>query len=140
MAIRRTGPLENIIGGKGIEQAWLKMPDGTRPGDQSRQHLKATEIFDLAESGDAKARELLQHTAQILASAITNVSLILDSSLVIFGGGVGSHPALLEATKRIVDQNEFARPHLAVSLLGADAQLHGAIWLALKTAEQNVLH
>ena len=139
MAIRRTGPLENIIGGKGVEQAWLKMSDGTRPGDQSRRHLKATEIFGLAESGDAKARELLQRTAQILASAITNMSLILDSSLVVFGGGVGSHPALLEATKRIVDQNEFARPHLAVSLLGADAQLHGAIWLALKTAEQNVL-
>lgn len=139
-AMDRRGPLESVIGGQGIEQMWReKLAVNGRCSPQARQlRLKTSQIFDLAESGNAKATDVLQHTARILANAITNVSLILDSSLVVLGGGVGNHPALLEATQRVLEQNEFARPQLALSRLGGDAQLHGAIWLALKMVEQRV--
>jgi glucokinase len=140
LAIHRPGPLESVIGGKGIERMWRDMPNGNKNGahHQAKQ-LQATEIFDLAHAGDERAREVLEQTARILASAIADVSAILDTSLVVLGGRVGIHPALLEATQRILVQNEVARPKLALSTLGQEAQLFGAIWLALKTAELRAL-
>jgi predicted NBD/HSP70 family sugar kinase len=141
LAMDRRGPLESVIGGQGIQEMWRKKVTANGRDHQPVQplRLRATQIFDLAESGNAKAREVLQHTARILADAITNVSLILNSSLVVLGGGVGNHPALLEATRQVLEHNEFARPQLALSRLGVDAQLHGAVWLALKMTEQRTL-
>jgi glucokinase len=140
LAIHRPGPLESMIGGKGIERMWLEMPNGNKNGSHHlRKRMQATEIFDLAQSGDDRAREVLLQTARILASAIADVSVILNTALVVLGGRVGIHPALYEATKRILEENEVARPQLALSSLGQEAQLFGAIWLALKTAEQRAL-
>ncbi len=139
LAIHRPGPLESVIGGKGIERMWRDMPNGNKNGAHHQAKLQATEIFDLAHAGDERAREVLEQTARILASAIADVSAILDTSLVVLGGRVGIHPALLEATQRILVQNEVARPKLALSTLGQEAQLFGAIWLALKTAELRAL-
>ncbi len=140
LAIHRPGPLESIIGGDGISRMWRSMLNGSHGrGHHAARRLKATEIFDLAESGDGKAHEVLQHAARILANAIADVGVILDTSLVVLGGRVGTHPALFEATRRILERNEIARPQLALSSLGQEAQLFGAIWLALKTAEVRAL-
>jgi glucokinase len=81
----------------------------------------------------------LNRTARILADAVTNVCVILNSSLVVLGGRVGTHPALFAATRRIVQRNEFSRPQLAVSSLGREAQLFGAVWLALSVADARIL-
>ncbi|HLI34317.1 MAG TPA: ROK family protein, partial [Terriglobia bacterium] len=141
LALRRQGPLESVIGSKGIEQFWAKL---NRSGQNSKkssqnQRLEAIEIFDLAERGDKQARIVLQQTARILADAITNVCVILNSSLVVLGGRLGTHPALFEATRRILERNEFSRPQLAVSSLGREAQLFGALWLALNVADARIL-
>jgi glucokinase len=129
-SMSRPGALESAAGGKGIESAWLEMISPAA-GETA---LTATEVFDLAMSGNQKARGLLNHTAHRLAMAITNMSLILDLSLVVLSGGVGGHPALLEAIRRRLEDNEFARPQLATSSLGGEAQIHGAIWFALQMA------
>jgi glucokinase len=53
----------------------------------------------------------------------------------VLGGGVGTHPALHDATRAILEQRGArARLELACSTLGEDAQLTGAIRLALDTA------
>ena len=65
------------------------------------------------------------------------MSLVLDTPLVVLGGGIGSHPVLVEATRIAIARNEFARPEVVASSLGQDAQLHGAVWLAIQTAEQH---
>jgi predicted NBD/HSP70 family sugar kinase len=67
--------------------------------------------------------------------AITNLSLVLDLSLVVLGGGVGGHPVLLQAIQRRLERNEIARPQLVLSGLGGEAQIHGAIWLGLQAAQ-----
>jgi glucokinase len=140
LAIHRPGPLESVIGGSGIERMWRMSRNGNdRRSPVKRRQLKATEIFDLAQSGDARARGVLMQSARILADAIADVSVILNTSQVILGGRVGLHSALFEATRRILERNEIARPRLTLSTLGEDAQLYGAIWLALKTAEQLAL-
>jgi glucokinase len=125
-AASELGGFESAIAGANIERAWLK---------STGMALRATEIFDRAAIGDAAAREVLRRTAGYLALAITNLSLVLDLSLVVLGGGVGSHRGLMEATRQILERNQFALPQLVVSSLDSAAQLHGAIWLALQAAE-----
>lgn len=129
----RVGALESVIGGRPIEQAWAELDGAAASGKK----LTATAIFNLAAEGNDRAREVLSRTAGFLAMAITNLSLVLDLSLVVLGGGVGSHPALVESTRRALERNEFARPHVVVSRLGPAAQIYGAIWLALQAAEEH---
>lgn len=139
LGLRRRGPLESVIGSEGIEQFWLSL-GGEKAGAGKRvPRLEAAEIFDLAARGGTPAQDVLQQTARILADAITNVCVILNSSLVVLGGRIGTHPALYQAVDRILERNEFSRPRLAVSSLGREAQLFGAIWLALNVADAKIL-
>jgi glucokinase len=130
-ANNRPGALESAVGGKGIERAWAEMI-GSRNGGKL---LKATQIFDLALAGESMARSLLDRVARQLTMAVTNLSLVLDLSLVVLSGGVGQHGALLQAMRRVLERNEFARPQLLTSTLGGQAQIYGAIWTALQAAE-----
>ncbi|MGO9269441.1 MAG: ROK family protein [Terriglobia bacterium] len=144
LALRQPGSLESIIGAGGIQEAWQKLRNGPanliHASDPAPDHpLAATEILALAESGDSQAQTILRQTARILADAITNVCLILNSSLVVLGGRIGSQPALFDATRRIVERNEFCRPRLALTTLGSEAPLYGTICLALKYAERRIL-
>lgn len=133
LAINRLGALESAIGGTAIEHQWKKMMGAAHAANCS-------DIFRKASEGHKKAQALLKQTARHLAAAITNLSLILDTSLVVLGGGVGSNPALLDATTRLISQNQFARPKLVASSLGVEAQLHGAVHLALQLAEAQGFH
>jgi len=132
--VNQLGVLESVIGGKGIETAWAERCSRAGTGN-AVQSLRATEVFDRAVEGDEMAREVLYSTAEMLSLAITNISLVLNMSLVVLGGGVGHHAALFDATRRFLSRHHFSRPQLVVSSLGADAQLYGAIWLALQSAE-----
>ena len=68
----------------------------------------------------------------MLAQAIYNISLVLNCPLVVLGGSVGTHPALCDATREILKQWDLqGAPGLTVSSLGADAQLQGAVRVAL---------
>jgi glucokinase len=139
LAIHRPGSLESIIGARGIERSWRKLRRGSHRTDpRLPDDMGVADIFDLAAKGENQAAEILQRTARILADAITNVCVILSSSLVVLGGRVGSHPALFEATGRIVNRNEFCRPRLALSALGRKAPLYGAVRLALSAAEAKI--
>jgi glucokinase len=129
-ATDRAGALESAVGGESIKRAWANLC-GPAKGEKA---LKATDVFDLAEAGNRRAYDLLQRIADQLVMAVTNLSLVLDLSLVVLSGGVGGHGALLQAMRRKLERNEFARPQLAMSSLGGEAQIHGAIWLALQTA------
>lgn len=135
LSVYQPGPLENMIGGRGIVRSWREMLNGRRANASAEElPVNATEIFDQARDGHPEALRVLKQTARILANAITNLSIVLDTSLIVLGGKIGTHPALFEATQRLVERNEFARPQLAISVLGADAQLFGAIQMALTVA------
>ena len=127
LKLNKAGAFESVIGGRSIEETWQRRA--------KNPPLTATEIFDRAKEGDARAKLVLERTAQHLAAAITNISLVLDISLVVLGGGVGRSQSLLEATDRLLRNNQFSRPRLMVSQLGIDAEIFGAVRLALQTAE-----
>jgi glucokinase len=134
----KPGALEGIVGGEGVKAQWRS---------RWREHLttlpkdaSATQIFDCAQEPNSLAQEVLQLTARTLAYAIYNTSLILNSPLFVLGGSVGMHPALCDATRNVLDQRRArVQPKLIHSALGADAQLTGAIFLALKTANKRLV-
>jgi glucokinase len=129
------GSLESIIGGEGIRQQWLRSCNGM----SDPRALTATEIFDRACTGDLLANRILNRSAQVLAFAVYNISLVLNCALFVLGGKVGMCAPLHDATRRVLEQyNEPARPKLIISSLGEDAQLMGAIRLALNTAESRI--
>lgn len=124
------GPLERVIGGEGIREQWRSAWSVDKTS--LPQELTATEIFDQALRGEPLAQTVLQESATMLAHAIYNISLVLNCSLFVLGGGVGLHPALRDTVQSIVDQwNIRVRPRLVRSTLGTEAQLLGAIRAAL---------
>ena len=83
---------------------------------------------------------ILHRTAQTLAYAIYNLAVVLNCPLVVLGGSVGMHPALWESTREILAQRDKrVQPKLLRSTLGPEAQVNGAIQLALDAAASRVL-
>src|SRR6266851_830690 len=128
------GSLESTIGGEGVRQQWLRCCNDT--GVPLTRDLTATEIFEHAHAGDVLAESVLNRSAQVLAYAVYNISLVLNCALFVLGGGVGMSVPLRDATRRVLEQYcAPARPKLIISTLAQDAQLIGAIRLARNTAE-----
>jgi glucokinase len=126
------GALENIIGGEGIKTQWQKLWSAN--STSLSKDLTATQIFDHALTGDPLAKTILEQTARMLSYAIYNMTLVLDCPLFVLGGGVGMHQALCDETQNMLGQlNMRSQPQLTRSALGTDAQLMGALRLALDT-------
>ena len=126
------GSLESMIGGDGIRRQW----SSAGRSDARPQNLIATEIFARASNGDPLANSVLDHSAHLLAYAVYNISLVLNSALFILGGGIGVSIPFCDATKRVLERyNTPSRPKIIISSLGTDAQLIGSIRLALTTAK-----
>lgn len=129
----KPGALESVIGGEGIREQWRRY--WIEGKSLQPEELTATQVFDLAVKKDPVAMKILDNTAKLLASAIHNISLILNCPLFVLGGRVGIHPALFEATRSTLAQWTFrVRSQLKLSHLGTDAQLIGAIRMALDAA------
>lgn len=139
LAIQEPGWLERVLRAEGIEHSWRLLSRHRKGNGHWPSHLTARRILDLAAKGQNGAAEVLHQNARHLADAIANICVVLDPSLVVFGGRIGSHPALIEATRQIVEQNDFCRPRLTVSQLGQEAPVLGAIWLALQAAREKIL-
>jgi glucokinase len=139
LAILNPGPLEGLIGARAIERAWKSLGGGNGKSGGPKLPMGAGSIIDLAEEKEPIAITLLQQTARILADAITNICVVLNPSLVVLGGRVGSRPALFKATREIIERNEFCRPRLAVSTLATEAAVLGAVHLAVSEAERKIL-
>ena len=131
------GPLESVIGGEGIKVQWRQFTQ--RMYGEALSDLSATDIFDRALDGDEYARQVLDRTAKILAHAVYNISVVLNCPHFILGGGVGTSAILRDAAERVLESyTEPTRPKLSLSSLGPEAQLIGAVRLALDAAEKRI--
>lgn len=139
MEMRRTGQLERVIGGAGIEEQWKKELERSGRIDADLERLRASEIFDRAAEGDAQARLVLENTARILADAISTITLLFNPSLVVMGGGVGSHAALCQAVETVLAVSDFPHPKVRCSVLGPEAQLYGSVALSLQAMDGKLL-
>jgi len=128
--IHRYGKLETALSASGILKSWRASRRPTRPGHV----LRVADIWDLAASGNAAAKRLLSQRATILADVILDLALILNPSLILLGGEVGSHPALLHEVSALLEGSEFAILRVAIGALGTPAILLGAVSVALEPA------
>ena len=86
------------------------------------------------------AQTILNKSAQTLAYAIYNLAVVLNCPLFVLGGSVGMHPVFWQATQEILEQRDKrVQPKLLRSTLGADAQVNGAVYLAIEAAGSRVL-
>jgi glucokinase len=129
----QVGALEAAIGTTAIERQWREIVEA---GESSQPAgLRAVQILDLALQGDPAARRIVDRSADYLAMMCSYLSLILNCSLIVFGGELGMHPALFDATVERLNGHDFARPRLAVTQLGMMVELRGTLRLALQVAE-----
>jgi glucokinase len=132
----KPGAIESLVGGEGIKALWQSR--WTKDCTAVSRDATATEIFDAAIAGDALGQQILQLSSRTLAYAIYNISLILNCPLFVLGGSVGLHPALGDGARAVLEQRRArVQPKLICSSLGTEAQLNGAIHLALATAKRS---
>ena len=101
--------------------------------------LSAKKVFALARRGDPLAREVVEDEARRLALGLAVVTAVVDLELVILGGGIGGNAdLLLSPIERELRALSPIRPRLAVSALGEDAVLQGAVATALAVAQSRL--
>ncbi|MDR3718193.1 MAG: ROK family transcriptional regulator [Bryobacteraceae bacterium] len=132
-SLNEFGELEAILSTSGIRKSWQAAAPGLGstpvPGIE---RVDVTAILDMAQRGEPAARKIVRQRAAIVADVIVNLALILNPGLVLLGGEVGRHPALLSFVRRELKQCEFAVPRIATAMLGEAAVLNGAIAVALE--------
>ncbi|MGA7155441.1 MAG: ROK family transcriptional regulator [Acidobacteriaceae bacterium] len=128
-ALYEFGELETVLAKSGILKHWMQLSG--KSGRNAKRRADLTTLFDLARTGDALARKILQRRAVIVADIIVNLSLILNPGLILLGGEVGSHSVLLDHVQRQLKKCEFAIPKVTAASLGDAAVLWGGIALAV---------
>ena len=130
-ANRRRGALEEAAAAAGIVRTARRL--GMAPP------LTPERVFLAARRGTAAALKTVQAEAVLLSLAIATVTPVIDPEMVILGGGIGRNGDLLvEPIERELRQLLPFRPRVAVSALGDDAVLRGAIATALEVARDRV--
>ncbi len=129
------GTLEKVAGGKGIEETWHRLAKG------KRKKTTAAEILTLAEAGDTMARHVVETAAKALCDVIANITVLLDPTMIILGGPIGSSQVVFEAVLRTlkVQKHDLGRITVRLSHCGQDAALWGALKTAIETAEAGLL-
>jgi glucokinase len=127
------GELDTLLTSSGILESWQEAKK--KPGQDATEEDEKTDalrVLDLAQAGDARAEKIVQHRAGIVADIIVNLSLILNPGLILLEGEIGSHPALLSAVEKQLQESEFAVTKIGTGKLGNSSVLWGGIAIALE--------
>jgi len=104
-----------------------------------RATLSAKGVFTAARKGDAVALSVVGAVAERIALAIAAVVPVVDPELVVLGGGIGRNgDLLLDPLERELREISPFHPRIEVSALGEDAELQGAVALALRSAQDRL--
>jgi fructokinase len=122
-------------GRTGCIETWLS---GPRLQEQFRartgRSLRATEIAEAAEAGDARAIEQMELYCDRLARALSAVINLLDPHAVVLGGGLSKIKRLYTRVPELWKQYVFSEPELIATRLlpprfGDSSGVRGAAWL-----------
>jgi predicted NBD/HSP70 family sugar kinase len=134
-ALHEFGPLEQVLAGPGILKSWAAV---AKKSGVPLKPRTARRVLDLALEGNAAAQKLVLHRAQLLEDVVLNLSLTLNPGLFVFGGEVGSHPALLAPMAEMLSKSEIAVARVVPSSLGNSAVVWGGVACAMQHSEQNL--
>ncbi len=99
--------------------------------------LSAKDVNDAAAAGDPVANEIVKSSGRMIGGMLAGLVNFFNPQLILIGGGVSQIGyKLLSAIRQSVLRRSTALStrHLRIefSSLGADAGIHGAVWLALE--------
>jgi predicted NBD/HSP70 family sugar kinase len=130
-ASRRSGAFEAAVGAAAVVRLARELGLRARSAEQ---------VFAAARRGQPAALRVVEQEARRLALGIAAVAAVLDPELVILGGGIGHNNGDLLIGPIAAELRACSpfRPELAVSALGDQAVLHGALATALAAAQAEV--
>jgi predicted NBD/HSP70 family sugar kinase len=101
----------------------------------------AAEVFERAAMGEDDAATVVDVIAQRLGNGIAAIAAVLDPEMVVLGGDVGcaGGQPLADSVIRTLTKVSPFRPRIAISRLGAEATLTGAVELGLRLALEGIL-
>jgi glucokinase len=129
--VHEYGRLEKVLGASGILKSWRA---GQKASGSHPKVDRASAVFDLAAAGNAQAKKILNQRASILADIVLDLAVILNPSVVLLAGEVGSHPRLVQEVRSLLEGSEVAMVDVKLGALGQSAVLWGAIHTALESA------
>jgi glucokinase len=129
------GALEQVLGASGILKGWNAVSG--KSGSKTKVRDAIT-VLDLALEGSLIAQKLVHQRASLLKDVVLNLSLTLNPGLIVFGGDLGAHPALLEPTVEMLRKGEVAVARVLPSSLGKSAAVWGAIAVGMQDAERRL--
>ncbi|MCB1470678.1 MAG: ROK family transcriptional regulator [Rhizobiaceae bacterium] len=120
------GPLEAEVGAAAMARKF--------EGYGGPAGATARDIFDALEQGREAAEIVVDETARLVALAVASVAAILDPELVIMGGQIGVHPAMIERVTRFLQRCSPIPVRIEAASLGPRAQLIGALGAGIELA------
>jgi predicted NBD/HSP70 family sugar kinase len=130
-ANRRRGALESAISGAAVVRA-------ARAAGMRRRGMTAADVFGAAREGDGRALGVVDEIGTRIGLALAAIAPVLDPALVILGGGVGRNELLLAPIRRELAALSPITPPVVLSELGEDAELTGAVSMALGVAQERL--
>ena len=121
----RVGCIETWLSGPRLEQQFL---------DRTGRKLRATEISEAAQAGDAAAAAHLELYCDRLARALAVVINIVDPHAIVLGGSLSRMTQLYARVPELWKRYVFSEPELIVTKLlpprfGDSSGVRGAAWL-----------
>jgi glucokinase len=93
--------------------------------------IRAEHVFAAAHAHDKLALAVLDHVFDYLSVTVANIICLLDPEMIVIGGGVSrSGDMVVKAIRQRIAGLSAHLPRLALSQLGPDAVLFGALALA----------
>jgi glucokinase len=128
------GCLETLAGLKALSARW--------PGADGRDPAEwLAELFDAAQSGDARARQAVEETARLIGIAVANVVAVVDPSLIVLGGALFAQAEpLVHEVRNVVSGIARAPIEVVESALGKEAPLWGGLLVAMTEARGRLRH
>ena len=97
------------------------------------------ELFSRAAAGEEPAMELVEQESQRVAAIAASICAIVDPETVVLTGGVGANKALVARVSELVHELAPFPPVVVRSALGDRASLVGALAIAVRMAQRDLI-
>ncbi|WP_152656217.1 ROK family glucokinase [Oceanobacillus sp. CFH 90083] len=135
----KKGCLETIASATGIVRQGMEKVQ-TNPESrlakifQDKGSISTQDIFELAKQGDQAAEEIIDYTTDVLGKAMANMSMVINPSNILIGGGVSNAgDYLTRAVTKAFERHALPKVSevctIKVCQLGNDAGIIGGAYL-----------
>ena len=97
------------------------------------------ELFSRAAAGERPALELVEEESERIAAIAASICAIVDPETVILTGGVGANTVLVARVSELINELAPFPPTVIRSALGDRASLVGALAVAVRTAQSDLI-